>query len=162
VVNKTIDGKQCTIVWHVDDLKISHEDTKAVDTIINLLDAKYGQEIVGGKRAPVTVTRGKIHDYLGMVLDYSEDGVVKIDMTDNINKLLEELPEQFDGSATTPQRLSTFFSGQRRSSLTSKGTGRAVPFHGDQATLYMQKGLTGYANRCCIPMHTSKRADSGR
>ena len=25
VVNKMIDGKQCTILWHVDDLKISHE-----------------------------------------------------------------------------------------------------------------------------------------
>jgi len=24
VANKVIDGKQCTIVWHVDDLKISH------------------------------------------------------------------------------------------------------------------------------------------
>jgi hypothetical protein len=26
VANKTINGKQCTILWHVDDLKISHED----------------------------------------------------------------------------------------------------------------------------------------
>ena len=24
VANKTVDGHQCTIVWHVDDLKISH------------------------------------------------------------------------------------------------------------------------------------------
>jgi hypothetical protein len=40
VVNKTIDGGQCTIVWHVDDLKISHVSTKAVDTVISLLDAK--------------------------------------------------------------------------------------------------------------------------
>jgi hypothetical protein len=30
VANKTIDGKQCTIVWHVDDLKISHVDRKVV------------------------------------------------------------------------------------------------------------------------------------
>ena len=52
VANKTINGKQCTIVWHIDDLKISHVDSKAVTTILDLLDAQYGQEIVGGKRAP--------------------------------------------------------------------------------------------------------------
>ena len=71
VANKMIDGKQCTILWHVDDLKISHVNPDAVTVILNLLDQRYGQEIVGGKRAPLTVTRGKIHDYLGMVLDYS-------------------------------------------------------------------------------------------
>jgi hypothetical protein len=64
VANKTIDGKQCTVVWHVDDLKISHVDPQVVTRILNLLDAKYGQEIVGGKRSPLTITRGKIHDYL--------------------------------------------------------------------------------------------------
>ena len=26
IENKTIKGKQCTIIWHVDDLKISHMD----------------------------------------------------------------------------------------------------------------------------------------
>jgi hypothetical protein len=67
--NKIIDGKQCTIVWHVDDLKVSHVDPKVTDTILGLLDVKYGQEIVGGKRTPLTVTRGKKHDYLGMTLD---------------------------------------------------------------------------------------------
>jgi hypothetical protein len=55
MANKTIDGKQCTIVWHFDDLKISHVDPAAVTTIINLLDQTYGQQIVAGKRAAVTV-----------------------------------------------------------------------------------------------------------
>jgi hypothetical protein len=68
VANKTINGKQCTVVWHVDDLKISHVDSEVVTTILDLLDAKCGQEIVGGKRAPLTINRGKIHDYLGMKL----------------------------------------------------------------------------------------------
>ena len=33
VANKIINGKQCTVVWHVDDLKISHVDPKVVTTI---------------------------------------------------------------------------------------------------------------------------------
>jgi calcineurin-like phosphoesterase family protein len=49
VANKTIDSQQCTIVWHVDDLKISHVDPKVVTTVLELLNGKYGQEIVGGK-----------------------------------------------------------------------------------------------------------------
>jgi hypothetical protein len=101
VANKTINSKQCTIVWHVDDLKISHVDPTAVTTILGLLDGRYGQEIVRGKRAPITFTRGKIHDYLGMTLDYTEDGVVKIDMRDHVNKILDALPAHVDGTATT-------------------------------------------------------------
>jgi DNA polymerase II large subunit len=85
----------------MDDLKISHVDPQVVTTILNLLDAKYGQEKVGGKRAPLTITSGKIHDYLGMTIDYSEPGFVKLDMTDYVNKILDEMPEEMDGTATS-------------------------------------------------------------
>jgi hypothetical protein len=78
MANKIIDHKQCTTVWHADDLKISHVDPGAVPTIINLLDQTYGQQIVAGTRAAMTLNRGKIHEYLGMTIDYSECGVVRI------------------------------------------------------------------------------------
>jgi hypothetical protein len=63
VANKSINGKQCTIVWHVDDLKVSHVDPIAVTTILDLLDTKckYRQEIVGGKRAPITQSTVEKH-----------------------------------------------------------------------------------------------------
>ena len=41
IANKEVDGKQITIVWHVDDLKISHEDPKVVHDIINKLSDRY-------------------------------------------------------------------------------------------------------------------------
>jgi len=34
VANKIIAGKQCTILWHVDDLKISHVDKAVVEDIL--------------------------------------------------------------------------------------------------------------------------------
>jgi hypothetical protein len=102
VANKVIDGKQCTIAWHVDDLKILHVDPNDVMGIIKLLDDTYGQEIVGGKRAAVTFTRGKLHNYLDMLLDYSESGVVKIDMKAYVSKILDEMPEGMDGTAMSP------------------------------------------------------------
>ena len=86
VANKMINGKQCTIGWHVDDLKISHIDSEAVDDILNKLDKRYGKE------APMVTKRGKIHDYLGMTLDYNIDGKVQITMFEYIAKIIEELP----------------------------------------------------------------------
>jgi hypothetical protein len=102
VANKTINGKQCTIVWHVDDLKVSHVDPKVVTTVLESLDARYGQEIVAGKRAPLTTNQGKVHDYLGMTLDYSEPGFVKIDMTEYVAKILDEMPLDMSNTATSP------------------------------------------------------------
>eukprot|EP00957_Ditylum_brightwellii_P128449 9797053-Ditylum_brightwellii.AAC.1 len=96
VANKTINGEQCTIVWHVDDLEISHVSSKVVTEIIKQLQEKYGQE------APLTVNRGKIHDYLGMTLDFLSENKVRISMFDYISKLLTDLPEEFNGEAATP------------------------------------------------------------
>jgi hypothetical protein len=46
VANKTINGKQCTIVWHVDNLKISHVETSVVlGDIIEDLDSVFGNEV---------------------------------------------------------------------------------------------------------------------
>jgi hypothetical protein len=96
VANKMIDGTQCTILWHVDDLKISHVKQKVLEDLIDMLNACYGE------LEPLTVTRGDIHDYLGMTLDYSTPGQVSIHMDDYISNLFEEAPADMAGTATTP------------------------------------------------------------
>ena len=68
VVNKIIEGNRCTILWHVDDLKISHMDEKVLDGVLDAISRRYGKEDT------LTITRGKVHDYLGMQIDYSEEG----------------------------------------------------------------------------------------
>ena len=42
----------------------------------------------------MTVTRGKQHDYLGMILDYNQVGALKVNMTYYIDAMLEEFPEE--------------------------------------------------------------------
>jgi hypothetical protein len=91
-----IDGKQCAVPWHVDDLKISHVDPNAQTTIIGLIDEEFGKE------SPITVARGKAHDYLGMTLDHTVKGKVKVKMIDSVAKMVNDLPEEFDGEAATP------------------------------------------------------------
>jgi hypothetical protein len=70
VANETINGKQCTILWHVDDIQISHVDANVETNIIGQLESEFRKEV------PLTIRRGKIHDYLGMKIDYSVPGKV--------------------------------------------------------------------------------------
>jgi hypothetical protein len=96
VVNKMVNGKQHTIAWHVNDLKISHVDTKVVDSLIDDLDHEFGKE------TPLSKSRGKIHDYLGMTLDFSINGQVMVTMINYIKMICMDLPKEMVGSATTP------------------------------------------------------------
>ena len=66
-----------------------------------MLDKKYGYEACG-KRSPLTVKRGRKHEYLGMLLDYSQVGKVKIDMQEYINSILKDLPSEYNDKAVTP------------------------------------------------------------
>jgi hypothetical protein len=50
----------------------------------------------------MTVHRGKKHDYLGMTLDFSKEGAFVVDMEDYLKEILKDLPEDMNGTATTP------------------------------------------------------------
>jgi hypothetical protein len=95
-VNKVVDGKQCTVLFHVDDLKVSHVDSRVTEGVLDQLNVRYGKE------TSPTVTRGDIHEYLGMTIDYSTEGKVVIRMEDFVEDLIDEVPEDMDGTATTP------------------------------------------------------------
>jgi hypothetical protein len=82
VVKKTINGKQCTVLWHMDDTKVSHEDPEVVTQVLEMFEGVYGS-----KDAPLTITRGKVHDYLGMTIDYRVKGKVGITMVWSPSKL---------------------------------------------------------------------------
>ena len=96
VMNKMVNGKQLTVAWHVDDLKISHVDALAVDHFIDQMEEEFGKE------APLSKSRGKVHDYLGMVLDYSKPGKLVLNMIDYIKTVLAEVPMEMRGRARTP------------------------------------------------------------
>ena len=55
VVNKTMDNHQCTIVWHMDDLKISHVYPDVVTNVIDMIQGGFG------KQAPLMIKQGKVH-----------------------------------------------------------------------------------------------------
>jgi hypothetical protein len=102
VMNKMIDGKQLTVAWHVDDLKASHVLSTVVDQFIKDLEDEFGKE------APLNKSRGKIHDYLGMRLDFSKPGEVTVTMIDYIKSVLHDVPKEMRGRAVTPAATHLF------------------------------------------------------
>ena len=48
------------------------------------------------------VHRGKVHDYLGMDLDFSTENKMKTGMIKNIKKIHEYFPEEIRSAAATP------------------------------------------------------------
>ena len=58
VVNKMVDGRQLTVAWHVDDLKISHEKEEALDEFICMMEDEFGQD------TPLSILRGPVNNIL--------------------------------------------------------------------------------------------------
>ena len=88
VANKMVHGRQMTIMWHVDDVKSSHVDSRVNDSFKSWLKKEYGQ------MGEVKSSRGKRHEYLGMILDFSVDGEVMIDMTDYVKKMVADFRQE--------------------------------------------------------------------
>ena len=61
VANANIKGSQCTIVWYVDDNKISHKDQTVVTDLVQRIEAKFGH---------MAKTQGDEHEFLGIKLRF--------------------------------------------------------------------------------------------
>ena len=61
------------------------------------------KEIFGSNKViPITETIGKVHDYLGMIIDYSYPSEVKFTMYEYIMQLFEELSPEMRWTSTSP------------------------------------------------------------
>jgi hypothetical protein len=98
VANRMIDGKQHTVTWHVDDLKSSHMDPRVNDKFHIWCEKVYGSDALGH----VKVVRGKIHDYLAMILDFSISGAMKLDMIYYIIQMIKDFPYDLKSITTNP------------------------------------------------------------
>jgi hypothetical protein len=93
VANKVIKGEQFTSAWHVDHTKMSHKHSNEVTKVIDWLKGIYGENM--------HVSRGLVHEYIGMTLDYTVKGEVKIMMVDYLKGVIGDFPEVIDRTAPT-------------------------------------------------------------
>ena len=96
MANDTINGKECTTIWHVDDLKISHIKDVELYRIIADIDKVFVQESL------LTTEQGAMHNYLGMNLEYSNSGKIMITMFDYIQGIMDDVAKMLKTRLVTP------------------------------------------------------------
>ncbi len=90
----TQSGKQLTVIWHVDDLMASWKDNSELTMLLYYLAKIYGPK--------VTMHTGDRHDYLGMDIHFSEEGVLNVSMVAYLRNVINSFLEVIMGSASTP------------------------------------------------------------
>ena len=100
VANANIKGSQCTIVWYVDDNKISHKDPKVVADLVQRIEAKFGH---------MMKTQGDEHEFLGMKLQFDrQNKSVKVFMQSYINEAIQQSQLDVRRAAATPATKTLF------------------------------------------------------
>ena len=84
VANKTIDGKQLTIGWYVDD-NIVGGNTDHVTDLIDTINARF---------PGLVVQRGKSLEFLGIDFTFRDDGKVDIGTVPYIKKMIKDFEEE--------------------------------------------------------------------
>ena len=93
VANKLVNCSQTTVCWHVDYLKISHIKEDAI-TLCTWICGIFGN---GSK-----IDRGKLHEYLGMNMDWIQYGTMIVSMIKYIQKVINNFPEVIRSTAANP------------------------------------------------------------
>jgi hypothetical protein len=89
---KMINDAQFTVIWHVDEIKMSHHSEKVVDAEIAWLESIYGS-LAGGK--------GDEHTYLGMDLKFNNQKV-EVTMIRYLQEIVNKFTFELEKLATTP------------------------------------------------------------
>ena len=138
VANRTTkDGKQLTVVWHVDNLMVSCED----DFELTKLSCYLGN-ICGTK---LSMHMGRKHDYLGVVLmEFCEDGALEVSMFNYLNNEIEDFLEIIRGRVATPAHDKLF---EIRDDEEAKKLDKeqALAFHHTVAHLSGRPNVTSYS-----------------
>ena len=89
----------------------SHIDPKVNDEFLEWLNQQYGSH------GAVKATRGKIHEFLGVVYDFSEEGILKLPMDEYVKRMLNDFSVKFSENeiAKTPGGNDLFKRGKGKS-----------------------------------------------
>jgi hypothetical protein len=129
--NKVVDGVQCTVAFHVDDLLI----TSAAQAMIDGLELMLKQNF-----SAITINKGKTHSYLAMNMVVTDNGI-ELDMIAYIKKVLEG---RNIGRKTYSPAKDDLFEVSEDEELTLLDDERKKDFHSDVAKLlYLAKRTRG-------------------
>jgi hypothetical protein len=127
VVNKDVgDGKQLTVIWHVDDLMASCVVNFELTRLSCYLANIYGPKLM--------MHKGNKHNYLGVDLEFQQDGRLSVSMVNYLKNIIDGFPDQILGRAATPagERLFDIRDEKEARPLDEE---RAIAFHHTTAQL---------------------------
>ena len=89
-----INRKQCTIVWYVDDVKVSHVSQQVLDSITYKMQQHFG---------PMEIVKGDEHSYLGMNLTIDRKRkVIEIEMKQQLLETIEAFGDEVNTTVVSP------------------------------------------------------------
>jgi hypothetical protein len=91
---ETKSGKQLTVIWHMDNLMASCKDDFEVTKFSCYLRKIYGTKL--------SMHTGQKHKYLGMDMEFNEDGMLEVSMITYLKNVIEQFPEEISGKASSP------------------------------------------------------------
>jgi hypothetical protein len=95
VANKDVgDGKQLTVIWHMDDPMASYVVDFELTKLLCYLANIYGPKLM--------MHMGNKHNYLGVDLEFQQDGQLIISMVNYLKNVIDGFPEQIVGRGATP------------------------------------------------------------
>jgi len=127
VPNKDVgDGKQLTVIWHMYDLMASCVVNVELPKLSCYLANIYGPKL--------TMHVGNKHNYLGVDLEFEQDGRLNVLMVNYLKNVIKAFPEQIVGRAATPagERLFDIRDKKEARPLEKE---RAIAFHHTTAQL---------------------------
>jgi hypothetical protein len=90
---ETKSGKQLTMIWHVDDLMALCKDNFELMKFLCYLGKIYGTKL--------SMHTGQKHKYLGMDMEFNEDGMLEVLMITYLKNVIEQFPEEISGRASS-------------------------------------------------------------
>ena len=125
IANQVIHGRQCTICWYVDDMKVSHEKPSVVDNVIKEIEKSFGK---------MTVTRGAKHTFVGIDINFRGDGTVMLSMDQYIKECINIYEYEVTKTSPTPAK-GTLFDGDNKEESVPLSEMEAEKFHHTVAKL---------------------------
>ena len=91
---KVKEGKQITVIFHVDELMMSCEDNYELTKFLCYIANIYGPKLA--------MHLGNKHDYLGMYFEFMNNGSLELSMFKYLDSIIDEFPELITGKSATP------------------------------------------------------------
>ena len=151
VGNKHVgDGKQSTVIWHVDDLMASCVVDFKLTQLLCYLTNIYGLKL--------TMHLGHKYEYLGVDLEFREDRKLNKSMINYLKEVIKGFPEQIVGRAATPagERLIDIqYTRRQRSKISGGGTSNSISSYKCAIVIYGNASATRHSNDSGLSDHES-------